>query len=445
MSAPPVLEPLAAWGAQIGDAWNDNARALARTALCDTLACMAAGAADAAGRRAATLAGDGKCVVIAHRARATPEIAGLINGVAAHALDYDDNFSPARIHASAVLFPALLALGEFEDARLGDIIDGFIVGLEIVGRIGELVNPLHRNRGWHATATLGAIGASAACARLLKLTETDFRNALSLSTSRASGSMIQFGRNAKPIHAGFAAEAGVTVARLARAGATAAPEAISGPKGFADLMHGGEISAIKSTDIGCPLLIETAGLKAKRFPNCASAHRSMDALLMLMNRHDFAGAEVASVEVELPAPQLANLMYPAPDISAQARFSLNYALAVILARGAPGLEDFSDDAVTDERVRQFFPLVVAHPVDTTEIDYPTRVTVTLKDGRRFSEAVRHALGSLKNPLDREALVLKAKSCFQHSALSERADELIAGWDFDDAKPVREFLKDYALP
>jgi 2-methylcitrate dehydratase PrpD len=443
MSSIKILEPLARWGAQAGRDWNSVARERAHAALCDMLVCTAAGAREGAGLRVSALAGDGDCVVVGHAKRASPQTAALINGTAAHALDFDDNFSPARVHASAVLFPALLALGEAREAAMEDILDSFICGLEIVGRIGQLMNPRHRNRGWHATATLGAIGAAAASARLLRLDADKFRHALSLASSRAGGSMIQFGVDAKPIHAGFAADAGVVAARLAYAGATGARETIAGPKGLADLMHAGDVGGIDESSIGGPLLIETAGLKAKRFPNCASAHRAMDALLMLIGRHGFTARDVNEIVVEMPAPQLANLMFSKPSVSAEARFSLNYALAVVLARGAPTLEDFSDEAVRRPELQELLPLVRPTPVDTTEIDYPQKITVILKDGRKVSETVSIPRGAAKNPFNHDEFLAKARSCLEASALAERADVLIAAFDFSADTPVQDLMSQYS--
>jgi hypothetical protein len=147
--------------------------------------------------------------------------AALVNGTAAHALDFDDNFDPAKAHATAVLAPAILALGEQEGASGADCLDAYIAGLQILGRTGQGVNPAHRNRGWHATATVGAIGAAAACARLLRLDDERAAAALSVATSMAAGFMSQFGTMTKPLHAGLAAKAGVLAASLARTGLTA--------------------------------------------------------------------------------------------------------------------------------------------------------------------------------------------------------------------------------
>jgi len=160
--------------------------------------------------------GDGPCTVMGSEVRLAAPWAALANGTAAHALDFDDNFDPAKAHASAVLVPAILALAEQERASGRACLDAYIAGLQIMGRVGQGVNPAHRNRGWHATGTVGAIGAAAACARLLRLPEREAAFALSIATSLAGGFMAQFGTMTKPVHAGFAAQAGVMAAASAR-------------------------------------------------------------------------------------------------------------------------------------------------------------------------------------------------------------------------------------
>src|SRR5690606_570811 len=158
--------------------------------------------------------------------------AALVNGTAAHALDFDDNFDPAKAHATAVLAPAILALAEQEDASGAACLDAYIAGLQILGRVGQGLNPYHRNRGWHATATVGAVGAAAACARLLGLDARQAAYALSISTSMSAGFMSQFGTMTKPIHAGLAAKAGVIAASVAKNGIDAGMGTLDGRTGM---------------------------------------------------------------------------------------------------------------------------------------------------------------------------------------------------------------------
>jgi 2-methylcitrate dehydratase PrpD len=129
-----------------------------------------------------------------------------------------------------VLVPPILAFAEQEKASGAACIDAYIAGLQILGRVGQGVNPIHRTRGWHATATVGAIGAAAASARMLRLDAGQASHALSIATSMAGGFMSQFGTMTKPMHAGLAAKAGVMAASLARGGIDAGYGTWTGPR-----------------------------------------------------------------------------------------------------------------------------------------------------------------------------------------------------------------------
>ena len=351
--------------------------------------------------------------------------AALVNGTAAHALDFDDNFDPAKAHATAVLAPAILALGEQEGASGADCLDAYVAGLQILGRTGQGVNPAHRNRGWHATATLGAIGAAAACARLLALETERAGHALSLATSMAAGFMSQFGTMAKPLHAGLAAKAGVMAASLARNGLTAGRDTFDGPTGLNRLMVGpdyehlrdtlthvehGQTMRFETASVGEPLLILSSGFRVKRFPNCGSAHRAMDGLLELRARHRFAAADVATIDVRAPISHLNNLMYTAPDDPLQAKFSLEYGLACVLLTGRCGLAEFEPDRVSRPEVQALYPRIHRHPVDAAEGEFPTEVRVTLANGDVVQTTVAMPCGSLAAPFSTAEYWAKFADC-----------------------------------
>ncbi|MEO1221707.1 MAG: MmgE/PrpD family protein, partial [Pseudomonadota bacterium] len=299
-----ALSAYAQWVAQTPRDWPEEAFHSARRSLIDTVACMVPGAADSAPSKLWPVVqswGSGPARATARTGSLSAPNAALFNATCAHALDFDDNFDPAKAHASAVLIPALLALADAEDATLDDVLDGYIVGLQIMGLVGQAVNPFHRSRGWHATGTMGAIGAAAGCARLLRLSAGQATHAISLSTSLAGGFMSQFGSDTKPIHAGFAASAGVQAALMARAGITAGSDTLEGPTGLRTLMVGqdvetlatamegkaehGQTMRLDGAHVSEPLHILEHGLKIKRFPNCGSLHRALDGLLALMEEH----------------------------------------------------------------------------------------------------------------------------------------------------------------
>lgn len=423
--------PLLAFGRWIAERprnWPAEAVESARRQFIDTLAVSVAGSAEAVSRkllRAVSTWGNGHCTVIGTTLGAAAPWAALANGTAAHALDFDDNFDPAKAHASAVLVPAILAVAE--EAHLGGeaVIDSYIAGLQILGRVGQGLNPVHRNRGWHATATVGAVGAAAACSRLQRVDALTAAHAMSIATSMAGGFMAQFGTMAKPLHAGLAAKAGVMAARLAREGIDASLEALDGPTGMQQLMVGPDYAELRDTlehvehgqtlrfetrNVGDPLLILEHGFRVKRYPNCGSAHRAIDGLLDLKRQHGFSVEDVVEIHVHAPVTHLANLMHQAPATVAEARFSLEYGLATALLYGNCRLSDFTDNAVKRPEVRALYGRIFRHPVDLPESAFPTRVVVKRTDGRVHEIEVAMPKGSIAAPFPLEMYHQKFEDC-----------------------------------
>src|SRR5688572_29948517 len=222
MTDNPVLA-YGSWLAETPADWPEAAWQSAHRQFIDVIAVTIPGAVEPVARKVFETVsgwGAGPSTAIGQGASLAAPWAALVNGTAAHALDFDDNFDPAKAHATAVLAPAILALAEQEGASGRDCLDAYIAGLQILGRVGQGVNPAHRNRGWHATATVGAIGAAAACARLLGLPAREAAYTLSIATSMAGGFMSQFRTMTKAMHAGLAAKSGVMAASLARGGVT---------------------------------------------------------------------------------------------------------------------------------------------------------------------------------------------------------------------------------
>ena len=375
----------------------------------DVVACMIAGSRDPAVRAAARAARDWGGL---HRA-------AMVGGVAAHALDYDDNFHPQAGHATAVLAPALFAVAAARGASGSDVLDAYIVGLEALARIGEGVNLAHYERGWHSTSTIGAMGAAAACARLVRLPPAGVNAAISLGFSMAGGSKLQFGTMAKPVHAGLAALHGVMAAELAAGGITATPEPLEGPWGFRDLFAGPASPGYSgiAARIGRPLAIEQYGLKAKVHPGCASAHCAIDAVLALRREFGIDSTEVASVDVLVNRMSYDNLMYPDPGTEMEARFSMQYCIALALLHGRLTLRDFTPAAIRRAEVRRWLPAITMRhtgagdPMQLADNGRePAKVTLHLKDGRKPERFVQYPKGVLQAPMSPEELDAKLADC-----------------------------------
>lgn len=423
---------LAAWCAGTPRRWSAESLERARRAVVDTVAVILAGKDEpcTAGTRLAVRAwGDGPCYVVGGRPMAAPW-AALVNGTAAHALDYDDVLDPAMSHPSAALVPAVLALAEAEGASGADALDAFLVGFEVLARLGEAMNLVHYRRGWHTTLSLGSMGVAAACARMLRLDATRTAMAISLATSMAGGSKRQFGSMAKPLHAGLAAKNGLVAAQLAATGVTGIAEPLDGKWGYVELMAGDAAPGLERAlaRIGDPPAMEQYGAWAKAYPCCASTHRPVDALRSLGLRSDV----VASMDVAVSEVAVANLRYRVPQNPNEARFSLPYCLAATLTDGTLTVASFAPDAVARPVLRLIMERVTMNVDPELTADRPVTesfergtLDVTLTDGTRKRAAVLVPRGHPEAPLSEAELEAKFRDCAA-GALAPAAVDAVLG-------------------
>ncbi|WP_172730065.1 MmgE/PrpD family protein [Neorhizobium galegae] len=426
----PAFWGLSEWAAGACN-FSPSAYRRSEDAFLDITACMIAGMNDVSTVSVVDAVAEGslgQCFAFGASCGMSGPWAALINGTAAHALDFDDNFAPAFTHATAVLAPALLSL--VNDRKVGGtaLIDAFIVGLELQGRIGRLMQPAHYARGWHSTSTIGAIGTAGACARLLGATPDQVLAAMSAASSMAAGSKLQFGSMMKPIHAGLAAKNAVLAARFAMAGISANDDPLAGDWGFAALTGAGDIGAEVMIDsLGETLEIETSGLLAKRFPCCGAIHRSVDALELLRREPGFLLEAVERIETSLPEMARRNLRFDSPADELEARFSGTYCMARMLADGGLELKHFTPESVRDERIAAWLPRIrlIAYDnalmVDGANFQATTRVY--LKDGGVMEAAVSHPKGSPENPLNEDDLLAKFQTCCAWSGHAAAAEPL----------------------
>ncbi|MDT8399420.1 MAG: MmgE/PrpD family protein [Pseudomonadales bacterium] len=447
MTANP-LQAYGNWIATVAHDWPEAALESAYRELIDTIAVMIPGALTPVVQIALGRVrhwGRGDSTVVGGTERLALPWAALINATAGHALDFDDNFDPAKAHVSTVLWPSILALAEQQGSSPQECLDAYIVALQIQGRIGQGLNPAHRKRGWHATSTTGALGAAAAGARLLRLPAEQAAMALSLATSSAGGFMSQFGTMAKPLHAGLAAKAGVMAACFAQDGMTAGWHTLDGPTGMNTLMVGPDREALRAAigtpqhgqtltfeteSIGEPLLITEHKFRVKRFPTCGSAHRSIDAVLALREEYGFRPEDVERVDIVAPTLHLNNLMYQRPEDGLQGKFSVEYPVACAIIQGNCTLADFTDEALARPGHRALFERIHRHPVECPETEMDTEVDITLKDGRKLKKAVFMALGSKTAPFANEQYWQKFSQCAQglmKAADYERLRQSLAGF------------------
>jgi len=409
------------------------ARVMAARALLDTVGVALAGAMEPVSRIARRVVeqdGSGPCRVLGTTLHASPGNAALANGTAAHALDYDDMCFVSLAHPSAPLVSAALAAAETAGASGAALLDAYVAGFELEGRLGRAMNPRHYQRGWHCTSTLGTIGAAAAAARLLGLDAEAAGHALAIAASEASGLKENFGTMVKPLHAGLAARNGVLAAQLAKAGLTASAAAIDGPQGFLAAMDS-EHAALDGVvgDLGTRWEILDTGITVKLYPSCAGTHPALDALLDLKRREGFSGDDVEAVEIGVDPIVPTILIYDRPSSGLEAKFSMPFCAAAAIVRGRVGLETFHASEITDPAIvamqarvmMRIDPALDASAAPLTQ----ARVTVRLREGRVLTACANGARGYPDRPAGNEELAEKFMSCATQAVSAAQAVETLA--------------------
>lgn len=330
--------------------------------------------------------------------------AALVNGVAGHALDFDDSLPALRGHPTATVLPAALAAAEQTGAGGAELLAAFAAGVEVAARVGVLLGEDHYARGWHATATVGCIGAAAAAARLLGLDADATARAMGLAGVQAAGLKSAFGTMAKPFQVGKAAANGLGAALLAGRGVTAPTDVLDCDQGMAATLS-------RKADPGAAL----AGLGGrwhvpdilfKYHAACFGTHAPIEAAAQVRADPAFDAGSVEAVEVRVAPRWLSVCNISAPETGLQAKFSLVFTTAVALSGGDTGaLETYADATLGRPEVARLMGLVEV----VTDEDMgrnQARVGVRLTGGRRLER--NHDSGIPERHLGRQGEALAAK-------------------------------------
>ena len=389
----------------------------AKMGILDCLGVTLAGSTDDAVSRVnswiSEVGGKPEASVIAHGFKTASHLAALANGTMAHALDFDDVSYTAAAHPTAVLLPAVVALGEKYRCSGKECLAAYIIGFEVMGKVASTVWQRHYELGWHTTSTFGSIGAAAAVSKLLCLNVSQTRMALGIAASLASGLRDNFGSMTKPLHAGNAARNGIVAGLLAQKGITANENILEGPCGFYRVFAGGEWHLPEAGyQWGKPFNSILSGIAFKPYPSCRETHQAIDAALYLRKEYNPDPARITSIECRTShlAPQI--LIHHHPETALEAKFSLEYCIAVALLEGEVFLAQFKEESVKQPKVQSLLNKVsYTHPSGWWEGAHaPKEVVIRLDDHKELSCLVEIPRGDHEKPMSWDELSVKYRRC-----------------------------------
>jgi 2-methylcitrate dehydratase PrpD len=429
---------------------------LAKRSILDGIGLAIAGNAAQSGRLVRRyLAGlgcaaDRGCTIIGSTLKAPARFAAFANGIAIHADDYDDTqlaVAKDRVyglltHPTAPALPPVLALAERDNRHGLDLLTAYQVAVEVETKVAEAIHPRHYDHGFHSTATMGAIGAAAGAARMMGLDVEATRRALSIGASQAAGLRENFGTMTKPFHAGRAAESGLVAADFARLGWTAAPGVLEAQRGFFQAAGGGYDPAAIEGKLGNPWTFASPGVSIKPHPSGSLTHPGMGLMLELVRKHDIKPAEVVRVRVGTNRHMPNALIHRRPRNELQAKFSMEFCMAILLLERRAGLAEFTDEVVNRRAVQAMIGKIDfgVHP-QAEAAGYEkmtTIIDIELANGRTLSGRTDFGKGSPANPMSDDELADKFRECAAWGRLPDASAEKVIGlvFELEKLKSVR---------
>ena len=402
----------------------------------DTIAVMIAGS------RAEGCAAVQKCVgnwngkpdaIVVGGRRVPAPYAAMVNSMMAHAVEFDDTYEPADVHAYAIVLPAVLAAAEIDSAKPiagRDIIAATALGVDISYRLGSAIKVY---RGWQPTSTCGNLAGTLAAGRIAECSAEELHNAAGIAYGLVAGNFqaVVDASLTKRLQPGFAARAAVEAVLLARAGITGARDILEGTFGFFPLYEAGEYDPVVLTDeLGTRFLGDSGSMKP--YPCCRFCHAAIDAALLIVGECGVLAKpeDVQEAEVTLPAETYDYVGLPyaeeSPNPRVAAQFSVPYTVASGLLRGKVGLTEFSLSSVGEERVCKLARRIAVRPVEAARYG-PVTLRVKLQSGRTLERTVKVMKGEPGNPLSDNELYEKARGCIGYGEFPERTVDDLMKW------------------
>ncbi len=399
--------------------------------------------------------------IVGHPDRTSSPLAGYVNGVSAHAYEFDDFTPSAYTHLSACLVPGSLAVAEELGSSGQQLLDALIMGFEVGARIGRGMAPYLFNQGWHPNGITGALGVAAAAAKMMGLGLVETRMAIGIAASQGSGVRKNVGSMGKAFHMGHGTRCGVFAALLAKRGFKVDPDIIEGADvgrghdrfGLVDTFNGiGNYDLEKMIHaLGEDWELDRNRTVVRLHPCSTPAQVSIDIMIDLAKKHNLKADQVERVELEVTRECTTIACYPEAADSHKARFCLPYMMAVSLIDRKGGIAQFTDHRVKQNDTQALMKRVkVSVPEDLERHQGTwgekgvkwgeTRLAVYLKDGQVMRASRSYARGYPEDPAGWDDLVEKYTDCAENVFPRSQIDETIAMiHDLEHLSNVRDLM------
>lgn len=302
------------------------------------------------------------------------------------------------------------------------------LGVEVECKIAEAISPRHYQDGFHSTGTCGPFGSAAACARLLRFELSKTLSSFGLVACQSGGLRENFGTMTKPFQAGHAAESGLASAELVALGWTAAEQILEADRGFFHAFGGSYDPTAIMDRLGKPWTFASPGISIKPYPSGSLTHPAMTELVRLIEANNIQADQVEEVDVGANHNMTTTLLHHHPKTGLNAKFSMEFCLAILLLERRAGLGEFSNKVVQRPDVREMIRKInfyVDPEAESAGFDKMTSILkIHLKDGRVITGRAEFAKGSPSNPMTFEETAAKFRGCADYAGWPKAKTEKI---------------------
>jgi len=384
---------------------------------------------------------DRGATVMGTKRKLTPRFAAFANGLAMHVEDFDDTqlaVAKDRVyglltHPTAPVLPAALALCDGSETNAKDFLVAYHLGVEVESKIAEAISPRHYEDGFHTTGTVGVFGSTTACAKLRNFNESQFARSFGIAASQGAGLRENFGTMMKSFHAGHAAEIGIFSTDLAALGWTGAEQILEADRGFFHAAGGSYDPGSIYQRLGRPWTFADPGVSIKPYPCGSLTHPGMTEMQRLIRTEKIKATDVDYVEVGTNHNLPNALIHHRPTNNLQAKFSMEFCLAILLVECKAGLGQFTDAVVNRPDVHAMICRIrFGTDPEAEKAGYDKMTTILkihLKDGRVISGRADFGKGSPTNPMSYEEVAEKFQGCADY-----------AEWPVDRTRKIVEMVR-----
>lgn len=388
------------------------------------------------------LGGRPECTVVGSPLRTNPPLAAFANGAAMHVLDYEPQGIPST-HGTSTLLPGILALAEANGASGRAVVTAFAVGWEIQQRIAMAARRAE-SRPFHPPGIYGPPACASACANLLGLNEHKVRMALGIGASRTGALFANNGTMTKSTHPGNAGRMGVEAALLAAGGFTANDSIFETVRGYVETLFGDDFEwEALLAGLGERWNLQEHGFNIKRYPAQIHMQWATESVVLLREKNGIRAEDVEWLELEVSSRR-PGLSRPAPATGLDGKFSFEYCAALALTQDHVGIDCFSDAVRFSAPVEAALKKIRLKPnpdISTSTVDTWVQARAALKDGRVLVERCDAYRGAARNPIGRDAHLVKVRDCMRRALPEPAMERLIALVEgLEDLKDARVLVR-----